>query len=147
MTNKRILRGVYAVAFLQNLAMTSAGGILSVYLRTLGGSELLVGISFAWFSLVRGLTSLCCGQITDRLGRSSLLSLSLAGFGAASLAYAVAQNPVQIAILRVVQGLAAGLYWVVILCMVADASGPDERLQNMTIFNIYIAIAEWLPTG
>lgn len=148
MTNKRMLRGVLAVAFLQNLAMTSAGGILPVYLRTLGGSELLVGVSFAWFSLVRGLTSLCSGQITDRLGRRSLLALSLAGFGGANLAYALAQNPAQIAFFRVVQGLAAGFYWVVILCMVADASRPQERLQNMTIFNVFIALsgvaANWL---
>ena len=141
MTNKRTFHGVLAVAFLQNLAMTSAGGIIPVYLRTLGGSELLVGVSFAWFSLVRGLTSLGSGQITDRLGRQILLAISLAGFGAANLAYALAQSPVQIAIFRVVQGLAAGLYWVVILCMVVDASSPQDRLRNMTVFNIYIAIS------
>lgn len=148
MTNKRMFHGVLAVAFLQNLAMTSAGGIIPVYLRTLGGSELLVGVSFAWFSLVRGLTSLGSGQITDRLGRQTLLAISLAGFGAANLAYALAQSPVQIAIFRVVQGLAAGLYWVVILCMVVDASSPQDRLRNMTVFNIYIAIsgiaANWM---
>lgn len=141
MTNKRMLRGVLAIAFLQNLAMTSAGGILPVYLRTLGGSELLVGVSFAWFSLVRGLTSLGSGQITDRLSRRSLVAISLAGFGAANLAYALVQSPVQIAVSRVVQGLAAGLYWVVILCMVVDASKPQDRLRNMTTFNIYIAIS------
>lgn len=148
MTNKRMLRGIFIVAFMQNLAMTSAGGIFSVYLRTLGGTEFLVGIAFAWFSLVRGLTSLGSGQITDRLGRRSLLAISLAGFGAANLAYAVAQNPVQITVFRVVQGLAAGLYWVVILCMVADASSPEERLGNMTRFNIFVAlsgiIANWM---
>lgn len=148
MTNKRMLRGIFIVAFMQNLAMTSAGGIFSVYLRTLGGTELLVGIAFAWFSLVRGLTSLGSGQITDRLGRRSLLTISLAGFGAANLAYALAQNPVQITAFRIVQGLAAGLYWVVILCMVADASSSEERLGNMTRFNIFIAlsgiIANWM---
>ncbi len=148
MTNKRMLRGIIAIAFLQNLAMTSAGGIIPVYLQTLGASVLLVGISFAWFSLVRGLSSLGSGQITDRLGRRSLLSLSLAGFAGANLAYALAQNPVQITALRILQGLAAGLYWVVILCMVADASNPYERLRNMTIFNIFIAvsgiIANWM---
>lgn len=148
MTNKRMLRGIFIVAFMQNLAMTSAGGIFSVYLRTLGGTELLVGIAFAWFSLVRGLTSLGSGQITDRLGRRSLLALSLAGFGAANLAYALAQNTVQITVFRLVQGLGAGLYWVVILCMVADASSPEERLGNMTRFNIFIAlsgiVANWV---
>ncbi len=148
MTNRRMLRGVLAVAFIQNLAMTSAGGILPIYLRTLGGSELLVGLSFAWFSLIRGLTSLCSGQITDRLGRRSLLALSLAGFAGANLAYALAQTPLQVALFRVVQGLAAGLYWVVILCMVADSSAPNERLQNMTVFNVSVALsgvaANWL---
>lgn len=148
MTNKRMLRGIFIVAFMQNLAMTSAGGIFPVYLRTLGGTELLVGIAFAWFSLVRGLTSLGSGQVTDRLGRRFLLTISLAGFGAANLVYALAQDPVQITVFRIVQGLAAGLYWVVILCMVADASSPEDRLGNMTRFNIFVAlsgiIANWM---
>ncbi len=148
MTNKRMLRGTFIVAFIQNLAMTSAGGIFPVYLRTLGGTELLVGIAFAWFSLVRGFTSLVSGQIIDRLGRRSLLITSLVGFGAANLAYALAKSPVQLTAFRIVQGLAAGLYWVVILCMVADASSTEERLGNMTRFNIFIAIsgiiANWM---
>ena len=141
MTNRRKLGGIFLIAFLQNLAMTAAGGIIPIYLKVLGASELLIGISYAWFSLVRGSSSLISGQFADRFGRRHLLGLSLAGFALANLAYALAASPGQIAALRVLQGLAAGLYWVVILCMVAEASAPQERLRNLTWFNIVMALS------
>lgn len=148
MSNRRALLVLYLVAFLQNLAMTSAGGIIPVYLRVMGATELIVGISFAWFSFVRGSTSLVSGQLTDRVGRRTLLVASLAGFAFSNLAYALAGHPLLIVAFRLLQGLAAGLYWVVILTMVADLSPLGERLRNLTWFNIAMAFsgmgANWL---
>ncbi|NLY53999.1 MAG: MFS transporter [Firmicutes bacterium] len=141
MTNKQLLRSIYIVAFVQTLSIAAADSILPVYLKALGASEFLVGIAFAWFSLVRGITSLSSGPLVDWLGRRTLLGFSQAGFALANLAYALVQSPGQLAACRLVQGLAAGLYWVVILSMVANASAPADRLRNLTLFNISVALS------
>ena len=79
------------------------------------------------YALAFGLALIPAGRLGDAIGRKPLYIGGLLVFLAASLGASLAQGPAELVAARVVQGLAAGVYYTQINATIADVfDGPDR---------------------
>ncbi|MDK1327547.1 MFS transporter [Arthrobacter sp. zg-Y1143] len=132
--NTRLL----AVAILSSFVAFLDGSIVTVALPAIG-TELGGGlITQQWtvnaYLLTLGALILLAGSLSDTFGRLRILRLGLLGFGAASLACALAWSPAVLIIARAVQGMAGALLVPGSLALITTAYRDEARAR---------AIGQW----
>lgn len=136
----RALHRLYAIAVCQGLAIAALSSLIPAYLHHQGASDFLVGLSFTFWALTRGVFGLVSGTAFRRFGPRTVLSTAMAVFAVATAGFALSRSPWTLVDFRLLQGVAAGLYWTALLAAVAHASPPDRRLAALARTNI-IALA------
>ena len=104
----RLIRTLAVTVFLEWLGATSIVPMLPVYVRHLGGTDLLAGLVMASFFVAGVLFQYPLGRLADRVGRKPVLVGGLVVYGLASFAFLAPIVPAMAILLRGLQGLGAG---------------------------------------
>jgi len=123
----RLIRILTVTVFLQWLGATSIVPMLPVYIRRLGGSDLLAGLVMASFFAAGVLFQYPSGRVADRIGRRPVLVGGLVIYGIASLSFLAPIAPSMAILLRGLQGLGAGAAAVASLAMISGAVAVERR--------------------
>ena len=123
----RLIRILSVTVFLEWLGATSIVPMLPVYIRHLGGTDLLAGLVMASFFAAGVLFQYPLGRLADRVGRKPVLIGGLVVYGLASFAFLLPIVPAMAILLRGFQGLGAGASAVAALAMVSGAVAVERR--------------------
>ncbi|MGA2837038.1 MAG: MFS transporter [Acidimicrobiales bacterium] len=122
-----LIRTLTVTVFLLWLGSTSIIPMLPVYIRHLGGTDLLAGLVMASFFGAGVLSQYPLGKLADRLGRKPVLLAGLVVYAAASFAFLLPIAPTVAIVLRGLQGVGAGASAVASLAMVSGAVVVERR--------------------
>jgi len=136
----RLIRTLTVTVFLLWLGSTSIIPMLPVYIRSLGGTDMLAGLVMASFFAAGVLFQYPMGKLADRIGRKPVLLAGLVIYAVASFAFLLPIAPAVAIVLRGMQGLGAGASAVAALAMVSGAVAVERRGRAFaSIFSAEIA--------
>ena len=109
--------------------------LLPLYAENMGATGLWIGIMFAAFSVSRTLIMPIAGRLSDRRGRKLFLSIGLFTYALISLGYIWAGSVSQLTLVRLIQGIAAGMIIPIAQAYVGDISPEGKEGTWMGYFN------------
>jgi len=109
--------------------------LLPLYAENLGATGVWLGIIFAGFSISRAIFMPIIGRLSDRYGRKSFLVTGLLVYSVISLGYIWAGDVYQLTLVRLIQGVAAGMIIPVAQAYIGDISPEGEEGTWMGYFN------------
>ena len=113
--------------------------LLPFYAQSFGASASTITLLFSVYALASFVTTLFLGSLSDRVGRRSLLLLSLAGSAIAYLWFALANSLITLFLARSLAG--AMSYNVVIAqAYIADITTPENRSKGMGILGAALGL-------
>jgi multidrug resistance protein len=95
---------------------------LSLYATEMEASGIWLGMIFTGYGLASTITNPIAGRLSDRSGRKRFLMIGLFIYALSSLGYIYAVNPLQLSLVRLVQGAAGGMIFPVALAYIGDIS-------------------------
>ncbi len=108
---------------------------LSLYARSMGASYFMVGVIFSVFSAARIPILPYVGHWSDKRGRKPYIIGGLLGFAFTALLFIVVQSPWQFILVRMAQGISAGMLLPVTLAMLADLTPRGREGSYLGNFN------------
>jgi len=121
--------------------------IIALYAASLGADLVTIGIIVGLYSAVNAPANLLFGRIADRWGRVRPLRLGLLWDAASMVLYAVAPNPLFLALARISHGIGGGLVGPSTMSLATDTARPGRRGRGMALYGMSIAIAVIIGTG
>jgi multidrug resistance protein len=109
--------------------------LLPIYADQMGASALEIGFINAGFSLTLLVALPFMGQLSDRFGRKVFLCLGLIILTAASLCFIWAQNPTQLILVRIFQGIGASMHLPIAEAYLGDITPHGQEGRWMGHFN------------
>ena len=109
--------------------------LLPLYAENLGATGVWIGIIFASFSISSAIVMPIAGRLSDRLGRKPFLSIGLFAYSIISLGYIWANDVSQLALVRLIHGVASGVLTPVAQAYVGDISPEGEEGTWMGYYN------------
>lgn len=129
-----------AIGFLQAAAANALGVGVPMQIVRLGGTPFVLGLAFTAWAAGRSLMGFCAGQRFDSAGGRWTLVAGFSITAIVALLYALARNPDLFVLMRLGQGMGAGLYWTAILSLVGESAQGPERLRRLATFNNLVAV-------
>jgi MFS family permease len=93
------------------------------------------------YALAFGIVLIPAGRLGDAIGRKPLYIAGLLAFLAASLGAGLAQGPAELVVARVIQGLAAGVYYTQINATIVDVFAPRDRSRAFGVLAAVIGLS------
>jgi len=121
--------------FASMLGVGIVAPLLPLYAEKMGATGLWIGMIFAGFSISRAIVMPIAGKFSDRSGRKAFLSVGLLAYAFISLGYIWAGDPFQLTLVRLTQGIAAGLVIPIAQAYVGDMSPEAEEGKWQGYFN------------
>jgi len=121
--------------------------IIALYASSLGADLVTVGIIVGLYSAVHAPANLLFGRIADRWGRVRPLRLGLLWDAASMVLYAIAPNPLFLALARVSHGVGGGLVGPSTMSLATDSARAGRWGRGMALYGMSIALAVILGTG
>jgi len=109
--------------------------MLPLYLVRLGASQTQIGFLRAIYTLPAFLIPILAGKLSDKYGRIPLILMAQIGFTLVIPLFPMAQEIMQVILIRVTQGFFAAMWWVSIEVLVADMATPEQRGTVMGRYN------------
>ena len=109
--------------------------LLPLYAENLGATGVWLGIIFAGFSISRAIFMPIIGRLSDRYGRKLFIVIGLFAYSVTSLGYIWANDVYQLTLVRLIQGVAAGMIIPVAQAYIGDISPEGEEGTWMGYFN------------
>ena len=109
--------------------------LLPLYAENMGATGIWLGIIFAGFSVSRAIFMPIIGKLSDRSGRKLFICIGLFIYSIISLGYIWAGNVSQLALVRLIQGAAAGMIIPIAQAYVGDISPEGEEGRWMGYFH------------
>jgi len=135
-------RVVMALAGFAGIFDTSFLVIISLYARSLGASEAQAGLIAALYSMAAIPASIVAGVLVDRFGRKRMLALGLLWDSLSMTLYALASNPLQLALVRVFHALGGSLVFPAFVARSREVSGERVGLGlGLMLAPVALAIA------
>jgi MFS family permease len=131
---------VAAVGFTQATVAYMMAVAIPLTILRLGGAAYVVGLGMTAWALGRSVMGLWGGRQYDRIGGRRGLTLGFALFAAAAVGYAIAPTPAVLVLVRLVQGVGAGLYWSVMLSVAGGTQMAATRLRRLSVFNALVSV-------
>jgi len=110
--------------------------LLPLYAEKMGATGIWIGTIFAGFSISRAIVMPIVGKLSDRSGRKVFLAVGLFTYAIISLGYIWAGNPFQLTLVRLIQGVAAGMVIPIAQAYVGDISPEAEEGKWQGYFNL-----------
>ncbi len=104
-----------------------------------GATPYTTGLALGIYGLSQGLLQIPFGLLSDKIGRKTMIVLGLTVFGAGSIVAAVSTSINGVIVGRALQG--AGAVGSVILALVADLTGEENRTKAMAMVGITIGMS------
>ena len=108
---------------------------LPLYASSMGATGIGLGIIFAGFSVSRALFMPIIGRLSDRRGRKLFICLGLLIYAIISLGYIWANSVLQLTLVRLIQGAAAGMIMPIAQAYIGDISPEGEEGKWMGYFH------------
>ncbi|HLE54562.1 MAG TPA: MFS transporter [Thermoplasmata archaeon] len=121
--------------------------VIALYAASRGADILQVGIIVGLYSAVHAPANLLFGRVVDRWGRRRPLTIGLLWDGVSLFLYALAGNPLQLALVRMSHGFGGGLVGPSTMSLISDASSSERKGRAMALYGMSIAIAVVLGFG
>uniref|UniRef100_UPI0031450340 MDR family MFS transporter n=2 Tax=Agrococcus sp. KRD186 TaxID=2729730 RepID=UPI0031450340 len=128
-----VLVGLMIAMFLSSISQTVVGTSMRTIADDLGGLDLQVWVVTA-FLIVSTITTPIYGKLSDIFGRRPLFLIAIVLFLIGSIACSFAQDMVQLAAFRALQGLGAGGLMSLPLTIMGDVLSPRERAKYQGYF-------------
>jgi len=109
--------------------------LLPIYADQMGASALEIGFINAGFSLMLLVSLPFMGRLSDRFGRKVFLCTGLVILTVASLGFIWAQNPMQLILVRIFQGIGASMHLPIAQAYLGDITPKGEEGKWMGHFN------------
>ncbi len=136
MTHRQImlvLAGLMIAMFLSSLSQTVVGTSMRTIADDLQGLDLQVWVVTA-FLIVSTIVTPIYGKLSDIFGRRPLFLIAIVLFLLGSILSSFAQDMIQLAAFRAIQGLGAGGLMSLPLTIMADVLSPRERAKYQGYF-------------
>lgn len=131
---------VALMGLIQSTAANALGVGVPLAIVWLGGAPFVLGLAFTAWAAGRSVMGFVAGQHFDAGGARATLVLSFLVTAAVAALYAVVRAPDLFILMRLCQGLGAGLYWTAILSLAGHSAAPPLRLRRLAGFNNAVAI-------
>jgi len=116
--------------------------IIALYALSLGASEAQAGFIAALYSMAAIPASIVAGVLVDRFGRRRMLALGLLWDSLSMTLYALASNPLQLALVRVFHALGGSLVFPAFVARSREVSGERVGLGlGLMLAPVALAIA------
>jgi len=132
---KKIFPVLAISVFASMLGVGIIAPLLPLYAENMGATGIWIGIIFAGFSVSRAIIMPIAGRLSDRHGRKLFLSIGLLVYSITSLGYIWATSILQLTLVRLIQGAAAGMIIPIAQAYVGDISPEGEEGTWMGYFN------------
>jgi DHA1 family multidrug resistance protein-like MFS transporter len=109
--------------------------LLPIYADQMGASALEIGFINAGFSLTLLIALPIMGRLSDRFGRKIFLCTGLSILTVASLCFIWAQNPTQLILVRIFQGIGASMHLPIAEAYLGDITPHGQEGRWMGHFN------------
>jgi len=119
---KRVFPILALAMFTSILGIGIITPFLSLYATEMDASGIWLGLIFTGYGLASTITNPIAGRLSDRSGRKRFLMIGLFIYAISALGYIYAINPLQLSLVRLVQGAAGGMIFPVALAYVGDIS-------------------------
>jgi EmrB/QacA subfamily drug resistance transporter len=132
-----LLAGAFMVVldfFIVNVALPAIATDLHAGQSSLEWVVAGYGLAFAAFLIT-------AGRLGDELGRRRIYAVGLALFTVASLACGLAQDPTQLVMARVVQGLAGGMVMPQVLSIIGVTYSGANHVRALSIYGVVLGLA------
>lgn len=118
---------IYVAFFTLQVAFNVLGALWAIWVNSLGGSYIYIGVTFSLFALPQILFGTGAGRLADRWGRGKLLLVSGIIPGLIYLSYGYLHNLVIIAALGLLEGTVIIFFQPVTSAVLAEAAAPRAR--------------------
>ncbi len=124
-----------AALLLGMTSMTSLLATLPLYLKAMGGDEASAGIANSIFIVFAILPRPIIGKYIDQLGRKSFLLYGMIVFTAAAFFYPLMGSLVSVYIMRAIQGMGWGAFFVSCYALASDIVPASRRTEALGYFS------------
>ncbi len=118
---------ICAVAFLADIMSGILGATFSLYAEELGASVVFIGLLTSLTGFTALVTSIPIGVLSDRIGRTRVLTFGLSSFGLAMALLAIAPSPAFLIPGRLLLGAAMVASFWIAAAYLGDIVSPAER--------------------
>jgi EmrB/QacA subfamily drug resistance transporter len=132
-----LLAGAFMVVldfFIVNVALPAIATDLHAGQSSLEWVVAGYGLAFAAFLIT-------AGRLGDELGRRRVYAVGLGLFTVASLACGLAQDPTQLVVARVLQGLAGGIVMPQVLSIIGVTYSGADHVRALSIYGVVLGLA------
>jgi len=143
---KSPLLAIFLIVVVDVLGLTIMLPLLPFYAEHFGASPAVVGLLVSTYALCQLVAGPVLGQISDRVGRKPVLTVSQIGTFAGFLVLAWAPNLLVVFLARIVDGLTAGNLSIA-QAYIADVTTPKERSRAFAVIGIAFGIGFLIGPG
>jgi DHA1 family multidrug resistance protein-like MFS transporter len=126
---------LYIIFILTGIGYGIITPIIPVYINQLGISAFLFGIMTSSFTIAMTFSSTPGGILADKIGRKKVLLSGIFLLSIASLIFPFIKNAFLFILLRIIEGIGAGLLTPSAISYIHDFTTPERRGKEMGTFN------------
>ena len=123
-----------AVAFAVAVGFGVVAPAIPVFAREFGVGVTAAGAVISAFALMRLVSALAGGRLVDRLGERTVLATGIGIVAVSSLLAGLAQNYIQLLVLRGVGGIGSAMFTVSAYTLLLRVAGPEQRGRASGLF-------------
>ena len=143
---KSPLLPIFLIVVVDVLGLTSMLPLLPFYAEHFGASPVVVGLLISSYALCQLVAGPILGQISDRVGRKPVLTVSQLGTFAGFLVLAWAPSLWVVFLARIIDGLTAGNLSIA-QAYIADVTAPKDRAKSFALIGIAFGIGFLIGPG
>ncbi len=132
--NKKIFATLFVATVISMLGLGVIDPILPLYAKTMKATGIDLGIIFAGFAFSRSIFAPIVGQFSDRHGRKNLMIAGLFLFAVVSVCFVLAKNPLELTLIRLLQGFSAVLVAPIAQAYIGDMTPVGKEGKYMNLF-------------
>ncbi|MFQ6123829.1 MAG: MFS transporter [Candidatus Heimdallarchaeota archaeon] len=109
--------------------------LMPLYLAQLGASQTEIGFLQAAYTIPSFFVPVLAGKLSDKYGRPPVILVALVGFTLFVPLFPMAQDILQVILIRIAQGIFAAIWWVSIDAQIADLATSSQRSRVIGLYN------------
>ncbi len=131
---KKIFISLFIATLIAMLSLGIITPILPLYAKSMNATGLEIGLIFSGFALSRGIFAPIIGQFSDQHGRKNLIIIGLILFIILSFCFILADSPIALTVIRIVQGFSTVLVTPVAQSYIGDITPVGKEGKYMNLF-------------